>query len=86
MSLVEAVANVAVGFGVAVLTRIAVFPWFGLHTTLSGNLAMGGIFTLASIVRSYFLLAASIRGDPGAKPSNVIPPPGEGRRFLTSTC
>ena len=55
MSLVEAIANVIAGFGVAVLTQIAVFPWFGLHTTLSGNLAMGGIFTLASIARSYSL-------------------------------
>ena len=31
MSLVEALANVAVGFGVAVATQIAVFPLFGLR-------------------------------------------------------
>ncbi len=34
MSLVEAVANVAVGYGVAVLTQMLVFPLFGLMTTV----------------------------------------------------
>ena len=55
MSLVEALANVAVGFGVAVATQIAVFPMFGLHTSLMENMAIGAIFTLASIARSYVL-------------------------------
>ena len=55
MSLVEAVANVAVGYGVAVVTQIVVFPVFGLHTTLAQNLKMGAVFTVVSIVRSYVL-------------------------------
>jgi hypothetical protein len=55
MSLLEAIANVAVGFGVAMATQIAVFLLFGLHTSLSENLAIGAIFTLASIARSYVL-------------------------------
>lgn len=46
MSLVEAVANVAVGYGVAVVTQILIFPVFGLHTTLAQNLKMGAVFTL----------------------------------------
>jgi uncharacterized protein (DUF2062 family) len=58
MSLVEALANVAVGFGVAVATQIAVFPMFGLHASLSENLAIGAIFTVASIARSYALRRA----------------------------
>jgi hypothetical protein len=58
MSLLEAIANVAVGFGVALLTQIAVFPLFGLHASLSENLAIGVIFTLASIARSYALRRA----------------------------
>ena len=45
MSLVEAIANVLVGYGLAVLTQILVFPLFGLRTTLSENLAMGLVFT-----------------------------------------
>jgi hypothetical protein len=45
MSLVEAVANVGVGFGVAVLAQIVVFPLFGLDVSFSDNLAIGAVFT-----------------------------------------
>ena len=55
MSLVESIANVAVGYGVAVLTQILIFPVFGLHTTLAQNLKMGAIFTIVSIARSFAL-------------------------------
>ena len=46
MSLVESVANVVVGYGVAVVTQILIFPVFGLHTTLAQNLKMGAVFTV----------------------------------------
>ena len=55
MSLVESVANVAVGYGVAVVTQILIFPVFGLHTTLAQNLKMGAVFTIVSLGRSYAL-------------------------------
>jgi hypothetical protein len=55
MSLVEAITNVVVGYGIAVGTQILIFPLFGLHTTLGQNLAMGGIFTMVSLVRSFLL-------------------------------
>lgn len=55
MSLVESIANVAVGYGVAVLTQILIFPIFGLHTTLAQNLKIGAVFTVVSIARSYVL-------------------------------
>lgn len=55
MSWVESVANVAVGYGVAVATQVAVFPLFGLHASISDNLAIGAIFTAVSLVRSYCL-------------------------------
>ena len=55
MSLVEAIANVAVGYGVAVVTQVLIFPVFGLHTTLAQNLKMGAVFTIVSIVRSFGL-------------------------------
>ena len=42
MSLVEAVTNVAVGYALAVVTQIVVFPWFGVQASLGGNLALGG--------------------------------------------
>ncbi|CAM4340130.1 hypothetical protein [Palleronia rufa] len=55
MSLVESVTNVIVGYGVAVVTQILIFPAFGLHTTLAQNLKMGAIFTIVSIARSFAL-------------------------------
>jgi len=55
MSLVEAVANVVVGYGVAVVTQILIFPVFGLHATLAQNLKMGVIFSFVSIARSFAL-------------------------------
>lgn len=45
MSLIEAIANVVIGYGVAVLTQILIFPVFGLHTTLIQNLKLGAAFT-----------------------------------------
>jgi len=55
MSLIEALANVLIGYGVAVATQAVVFPLFGLHATLDQNLAIGLIFTVVSLVRSYVL-------------------------------
>lgn len=55
MSLVEAIANVAVGYGVAVVTPMLVFPLFELRTTSAQNLQMGAIFTVVSMVRSFGL-------------------------------
>ena len=54
-SLAESVLNVAIGFGVALLAQIVVFPMFGMQVSLSDNLAIGAIFTIISIVRSYFV-------------------------------
>lgn len=67
MSLVESLTNVVVGYGIAVITQILVFPLFGLSTTLAENMAMGAIFTVVSIARSFTLRrlfeAVRLRGD-----------------------
>jgi hypothetical protein len=55
MSLVESLANVLVGYGVAVLTQVLVFPLFGLAVTVAENLLIGLVFTGVSIIRSYAL-------------------------------
>lgn len=55
MSMLESIVNVVVGYGVAVVTQILIFPVFGLHATLEQNLKMGVIFTAVSIARSYAL-------------------------------
>jgi len=53
MSMVESVSNVVVGYAVAVVTQILIFPVFSMHTTLAQNLKMGAVFTVVSICRSY---------------------------------
>ena len=55
MSLVEVIANVVAGYGIAVVTQMIVFPWFGLPARLEDALAIGGIFMLVSIARSFVL-------------------------------
>lgn len=54
-SAIEACANVAVGYVVALLSQLAVFPLFGIHIPFSSNLWIGAWFTVISLVRSYVL-------------------------------
>ncbi|PWG16115.1 hypothetical protein DFK10_13025 [Salibaculum griseiflavum] len=54
-SLIEAITNVVLGYALAVLTQIVVFPWFGLQVSLGENLAIGCVFTGISLLRSYAL-------------------------------
>ena len=52
-SLIEACINVAIGFVVSVVITALVMPAYGHHVTLSQNLQITGIFTVASIARAY---------------------------------
>lgn len=54
-SLFESIVNVLIGVLVAVVTQMAIFPWFGIQTNMSQNLSIAAIFTLVSICRSYLL-------------------------------
>lgn len=51
----EAVANVAIGYGVSVASNAVILPAFGFAVTLADNLLIGLWFTAISIVRSYAL-------------------------------
>ena len=55
MSLVESIANVVVGYGVAVATQVLIFPAFGVHVTMAQNLKISAAFTMISICRSFAL-------------------------------
>lgn len=55
LSLVEAITNVAVGYALAVVTQMLVFPRFGLQASLGENLALGSVFTTVSLIRGYAL-------------------------------
>ena len=52
-SFIEAIFNVLIGYGVALLSQIIVFPIVGIHVPLSTNIEIGLWFTLISIIRSY---------------------------------
>ena len=54
-SLIEAWSNIAVGYGLAILTQIVVFPLYGMKVDLLGNVQIGIIFTGISLIRSYSL-------------------------------
>jgi len=55
MSFLEAIANVVIGYTVAVCTQILIFPVFGLHMSLGQNFKLGAAFTVVSILRSFAL-------------------------------
>lgn len=54
-SLIESLSNTAIGYGVALLSQIIIFPWYGIDIPLSDNLAIGAWFTVISILRGYAL-------------------------------
>ena len=54
-SAIESAANVVVGYLVALLSQLLIFPWFGIVVSISDNLLIGLWFTAISIVRSYVL-------------------------------
>jgi hypothetical protein len=52
-SLIEAVINVAIGFVVSLVITAIVLPAYGHPVSWGDNLQITGIFTIASITRSY---------------------------------
>jgi len=55
MSGLESVANVAVGYGIALLTQVVVFGALEIPVSLDQNLWIGAVFTVVSLVRSYVM-------------------------------
>ena len=54
-SLLEAVANVAVGIGVACAAQVVVFPMFGIFIPFTDTLGIALVMTFISIPRGYFV-------------------------------
>ena len=55
MSMVEAAANVFVGYVLAIATQIVVFPWFGIEAGLAEHMSIGLAFVGVSLARGYLL-------------------------------
>lgn len=54
-SVIETVTGTAIGYSVAVVTQIVIFPLFDLHVSASENLAIAAVFTIISLVRGYWV-------------------------------
>ena len=54
-SLLESLSNIAIGYSVAVLSQLLVFPLFDIDVTLGDNLLIGAYFTAISLIRSYII-------------------------------
>jgi hypothetical protein len=54
-SMVEALTNVAIGYGVAVVAQLVILPAYGAVLSLQQNIEIGLWFTVVSVARSYVL-------------------------------
>jgi len=54
-SAVETVVNTVTGFASAFVTQLVIMPFYGLHISFGQSFSMGLIFTVVSLVRSYFV-------------------------------
>jgi len=52
-SLIEALANTAIGWGINLSANLVVLPLFGFPVTVTQAIGIGVIFTVISVVRSY---------------------------------
>ena len=55
MSAAESVANVLIGYGIALATQVVVFDALQISVSLEQNLCIGAVFTVVSLIRSYLL-------------------------------
>ncbi|MDY1046620.1 hypothetical protein SOM55_07390 [Pseudomonas coleopterorum] len=54
-SLIETCINTAIGYVVALLSQLLVFPLVGIDVPFSTNLVIGAWFTVICIVRGYVI-------------------------------
>lgn len=54
-SLVESFVNVGIGFLVALVAQLFIFPLFGFNPSFGEQFQIALLFTVVSIVRSYFI-------------------------------
>ena len=55
MALLEAGVNVVVGYGLAVLVQLLIFPVLGLRVSLGEGMIIGLVFTTVSMAQGYML-------------------------------
>ena len=55
LSALEAMANAAAGYLIAIVAQAAIFPAFGIEVGLSDHAAIAAAFTGVSLARSFLL-------------------------------
>ena len=53
-SFIESVTNVTTGYFIAIISQMTIFPAFGIEITLTENFTIAGLFTVISVIRSFF--------------------------------
>ena len=54
-SFIESIINIIVGYIIAVLSQLLIFPFFDVDVSFSDNLQIAAWFTAVSLVRSYVI-------------------------------
>ncbi len=54
-SLIESITNIIIGYLIAVLSQIIIFPWFDIYLSMDEQFRIAAWFTLVSIIRTYML-------------------------------
>lgn len=57
-SRIETLVQQAIGFIVAMISQLIIFPVFDIHINMKDNLLIGIYFTIVSIIRSYLVRRA----------------------------
>lgn len=52
-SLIETITNTAIGYVIAVIAQLGIYPLFGIAPSFAENCAMAACFTAVSLIRSY---------------------------------
>jgi NhaP-type Na+/H+ or K+/H+ antiporter len=54
-SFIESILNILIGYWIAILSQVLIFPFFGIQIPLKSNLWIGFWFTIVSLIRSYII-------------------------------
>jgi hypothetical protein len=54
-SFIESLTNVAIGYVIAFVSQLVIFPFYGGTFTLEQNIYIGAWFTFISVIRSYVI-------------------------------
>ncbi len=54
-SLIESIANICIGYAVALVSQIVVFPIVGVQASLGQNIQIGLYFTVIALIRTYLI-------------------------------